>query len=371
MKNSLVFYTCLLFSLILVIAAQRDRAVLPKKLKIGYANYAHCDEKIFEAVQNGLNVIIWFQIDLGATPDKSKPAFLKGPDYSCVAKMVEKIKKHKYKVVHLISAGGWNSPHVNTNFTAMQYFKEWVKFNEKISTEYFKGFDGIDWDIEGNDDLNSTDNHFTYKELDIIGQFSRILKRNGYIVTMVPPESYLDASTSEFSLSLTHNYPEWEKEVPNFTYHARNVYAYLIAKYSIKTFDLVMVQLYEGYAHALYKFEREKKPFGEIMEEYVTNLTRGYIVDFSSDPKSGLGKKRIKIPANKLTLGLANGWAEGKFLFVGEKSIVKGYKYLKSKRKKIRGFFFWNIKDEGKVPLSKNKENDEPFYLAKVLNSIL
>jgi hypothetical protein len=93
---------------------------------------------------------------------------------------------------------------------------------------------------------------------------------------MVPPESYLDPSTSEFSLSLLHNYPEWEKEVPDFTYHARNVYAYLIAKFSLNTFDFVSVQLYEGYAHALYKYEREKISLGEIMYELVSNLTKGY-----------------------------------------------------------------------------------------------
>ncbi len=32
---------------------------LPKKLKIGYASWGECDEKIFESVQNGL--IYYFQ----------------------------------------------------------------------------------------------------------------------------------------------------------------------------------------------------------------------------------------------------------------------------------------------------------------------
>ena len=61
---------------------------------------------------------------------------------------------------------------------------------------------------------------------------------------MASPESYLDSTTSEFSLSLLHNYPEWEKEFPDFTYHGRNVYAYLITKYFIDTFDFVSLQLY-------------------------------------------------------------------------------------------------------------------------------
>ena len=58
---------------------------------------------------------------------------------------------------------------------------------------------------------------------------------------MAPAESYIDSSTDEFSLSLLYNYPEWENELPNFTYHGRNAYAYLIAKYSIDTFDFISV----------------------------------------------------------------------------------------------------------------------------------
>ena len=75
---------------------------------------------------------------------------------------------------------------------------------------------------------------------------------------MAPSESYLDPTTIKFSLSLLYNYPEWEKEFPDFTYHGRNVYTYLIAKYSIDTFDFVSLQLYEGNTHVLYKYERDK-----------------------------------------------------------------------------------------------------------------
>ena len=371
MKNQYLFYILIFTNAITIYGKQTPQ--LPNKLKIGYAKDYECDEKIFEAVQNGLNVVIWFQLNLASNEDGSFPIFQGGPDYSCVAKMVKRFKDNGYSVINLISAGGWNSPHVNTDFTAEQYFKEWIKFNEKISSEEneFYGFDGIDWDIEGNDDKLSSHNHFTYKELDIIGEFSVLLKKEGYLVTMVPPESYLDPSTSEFSLSLLHNYPEWEKEVPDFTYHARNVYAYLIAKFSLNTFDFVSVQLYEGYAHALYKYERKKISLGEIIYELVSNLTKGFIVDFSKDENSGLGKKLIKIPEEKITIGLANGWASGKFLFVNEKDIVEGYKYLKEHNIDVRGFFFWDIQDEGSIPLSDNADEKSPFYLAKILNSII
>ena len=349
---------------------------LPQKLKIGYASWGECDEKIFEAVQNGLNVIIWFSVDMSASEDNKRPIFKRGPNYEDVAKMIKRFKDNNYSVINLISIGGWNSPHVNTNFTAKEYFKEWLKFNEKISNNNydFYGFDGIDWDIEGNDNMESSINHFTYKELDIMGEFSQLLKKEGYIVSMAPPESYLDPTTSEFSLSLLHNYPEWEKEFAKFTYHGRNVYAYLIAKYSLNTFDFVSLQLYEGYTHTLYKYQREKKSFGEIIYDLVEKLNKGYYVDFSKDKNSGLNKEFIKIPEDKIVIGLANAWAGGdKFLFVDENNIIHGYKYLKEHKKDVRGFMFWDIADEGKTTqiTCNDTDNKSPFYMAKVLNSFL
>ena len=188
---------------------------------------------------------------------------------------------------------------------------------------------------------------------------------------MAPPESYLDPTTNEFSLSLLHNYQEWEKEFPDFTYHGRNAYAYLIAKYSLDIFDFVSFQLYEGYTHTLYKYKREKKSFGIILNDLIENLNKGYIVDFSKDINSKLDKTIIKIPENKIVIGLANGWVNGKFLFVDEKNIIDGYNYLKESKKDIRGFIFWDIADEGKIPLSNNTDDKNPFYMAKILNSIL
>ena len=72
---------------------------------------------------------------------------------------------------------------------------------------------------------------------------------------MAPAESYLDPMTSEFSLNLNHKYPEWQNIQPNFPYHGKNIYAYLLAKYNetyfdkkskVPTFDFITIQLYEG-----------------------------------------------------------------------------------------------------------------------------
>ena len=80
---------------------------------------------------------------------------------------------------------------------------------------------------------------------------------------MFQPESYLDSTTSEFNLSLLYyNYPEWKKEFPNFTYHGRNAYAYLISKYSLDTFDFVSFQLYKDLV-ILCIIMREKKNYLE------------------------------------------------------------------------------------------------------------
>ena len=371
MKNILI----ILYILLILKKVMNARKIpqLPQKLKIGYANWGECDEKIFEAVQNGLNVIIWFSVDMSSNPDKTKPEFSRGPNYTEVAKMTKRFKDNNYQIINLISIGGWNSPHVNEQFTAEEYFKEWIEFNKRISNPEFDfyGFDGIDWDIEGNTNINSSINHFTYKELDIMGQFSQIMKKEGYIVSMAPAESYLDPTTDKFSLSLLYNYPEWEKEVPEFKYHGRNVYAYLLAKYSIETFDFISVQLYEGYSHTLYKYQKEKKPFGEILYDLINSLNEGYIVDFSKDKNSGMNKEIIKIPRDKLVIGLANGWACDRFLFVNEKNIIEGWNFLKEKNKDVRGIMFWDIADEGKIPNSDNTCDKSPFYMAKILNSVL
>ena len=82
----------------------------------------------------------------------------------------------------------------------------------------------------GNDDVESVYNTFTWPCLDLMGHFSVLAKRAGYIVAMAPAESYLDPTTSQFDRSLSHLYPEWSDLQPNFRYHGHNTYAYLLAQ---------------------------------------------------------------------------------------------------------------------------------------------
>ena len=59
--------------------------------------------------------------------------------------------------------------------------------------------------------------------------YQQELKKNGYIVSLVPPQSYFDVQGSDFS----HNIylppaDPWHQE---FHYTSRNVYTYWVAKY--------------------------------------------------------------------------------------------------------------------------------------------
>lgn len=372
MNLILGIFNFLFFNNILKIKA-RKIIELPKYLKIGYTFYGECDDKIFEAVQNGLNIVIWSQIDFTSNEDNNKPFFNGTLDYSCVSKMNKKFRDNNYYVINLLSVGGYGCPHINTDFSADNYFKEWLKFNEQISSteNYFFGFDGIDWDIEGNDEIESIYNNFTYKELDIIGKFSQLLKKEGYIVSMTPRESYLDPSTNEFALCLiNNNNSEGENILNDNSYNGRNIYSYIIAKYSINTFDFISIQLYEYYSLSLFKFQKQNKTFGEILDDLVGKLSNGYEVDFSKDINSGIREKNIKIPQNKIVIGLANAWASNLFLFLNEEYIIEGYEYLKDHKKNIRGFMFWNIHNEGDIPLSDNAIDKNPFYMSKIINSL-
>lgn len=71
----------------------------------------------------------------------------------CVADVVAKISALGYTdTVHLISIGGWNSPHVDTSNSPddiYEYFHHWNTHIAARPEKGFFGFHGFDWDIEG------------------------------------------------------------------------------------------------------------------------------------------------------------------------------------------------------------------------------
>jgi hypothetical protein len=278
-------------------------------------------------------------------------------------------------VTHLITIGGWNAKHPTTTNSAEEVYAAWKRWNEvdmADSSSDFPGFDGIDWDIEGHDDVSSPNNHFTVEVLDMIGRVSQLAKRDGYVVSIAPMESYLDPSTSDFNRSCRLTNPEWQPLVPAFTYHGRNVYAYLLARYGrtpfsdagdaagagagdADTFDMVMLQLYESYSHFGHAVGMRGEPPAAALVRLVRALRDGWRVNFSADPALGLPDAQIAVPPARLVIGLANAWAEPdgppphKALFVRPGALAPGWAELAAEGAAPRGAGFWSAVHEGDV----------------------
>lgn len=356
---------------------------LPSKLIVGYANWNQCDDKIVEAVQSGVNVVIWFSINL-AVDEMGRPVITNGPDWDCVAEKVARIRELGIHTIHLISIGGWNSPHPDASSPVEETYAHWVKWNREIIARPergFFGFDGFDWDIEGNDDVDSRYNEFSPMTLDFMGRFSQMAKRDGYIVAMAPAESYLDPVTApSFDLSLRHEHDEWKAILPApFPYHGRNCYAYLLARYGttttfnagdVDTFDFITVQLYEGYSHMQFAVTINRVPPSDALRQFCKSITTDWQVDFSTALDLDFPEKRsITVPSTRLVVGLANGWAgDGKFLFLSSEDIRAAYESLAADESAPRGFAFWNILDEGRC---SPQQPDKKVYLAKELNTFM
>jgi hypothetical protein len=105
--------------------------------------------------------------------------------------MAKTIEELHLKVHQIISIGGWNAPHPNTDFSAEVWWESWKKWNQEVVARpslNFHGFEGFDWDIEGNDKVSSEYNVFTVECLDLMGRLSQLAKHEGYIVAIMPPQ---------------------------------------------------------------------------------------------------------------------------------------------------------------------------------------
>ena len=110
-------------------------------------------------------------------------------------------------------------------------------------------------------------------------------------------------------------------------------------------------------------------------------MQRGWEVNFSTDPDprvAALGTKVIRIPKEKLLMGLANSWAADaeKFLLIMPEDCGKAYSTLADSTKP-RGWMFWNIQDEGKeaktvqVIDGKRTNVSQPMWMAQGLAKFL
>jgi len=357
---------------------------------IGYAHNVKSG-KAEQAIRDGASVIIWsfVHLDLEIVAENNQIDDTQHQQQQEQEKMkmarirteldLKEIRtlRAKYKnVVHLAAFGGWNGPHPPSSsswsLTGSQWFEVFAKFNEENG--YL--FDGIDWDYEGHDDLNAPTAKFTIETLDIMADFSIDAKQHGMIVSMAPAESYLDSSIppgkksidGEFSLQLDLPPRAWtsdryhatdeDRELVTsrgFRHAGRQCYAYVLAKAGIETFDWVSIQFYEAYSPFAHDVHRRKSKLevSEALLVRIRNLIDGYTVTNLplgvDDGEGVVSDYEVKIPPDKLVVGIANGWADGlKFCKVDPPSIRKAYETtLAEYGEGFLGVMFWTIEEEG------------------------
>ena len=358
---------CLVAACATAVATLAPRA-LPNPIILGYTNWGECnDSKVLAAAASGVNTIVWFAVNL--SPTLAPPTNL---NLSCIARTAAALREQGLPTTHLLGIGGWDAPHPvpSANATPTDFYLAWKAWNEGVvaAAGLPGGFDGVDWDMEGNDDAASPWNTVSVAMLDLIGTFSALAKADGYIVTLVPAESYFDVSQPLFDRSLLHAYPEW---MPSFTYHGRNFYTYLWARYG-PAFDAVTIQLYESYSHANYNITVLGTRPADYLQAWVGALARGWEVGFSADPGLGFSSRAVAVQPPQLIVGLANGWAGGfhpKSLLIMPEEVGAAFAALEGGGGvgRPRGCAFWDIADEGAVPQGQS----QPLFLAAGLNAVL
>ena len=391
-----------------------------------YADWQQCDSRVLTAAEQGCNVIVWFAINIRLNQSSGAPMVLGGPDPDCVAGVARNLTLAELDTVHLVSVGGWDQQHPDTSRPPVEVWETLKSWNEKVIARPhlgFSGYDGFDWDIEGSDSPSDAANAISVELLEMIGAVSKMAKREGYVVSMAPLESYLDPSTSLFNRSLQQTYPEWENLAPGFKFHGRNSLAYLLVQHghttswepshgAIKkkkkkaTFDIISIQLYETFSHANYAILHQHEDPSVYLAQTVSRLTQGWVVDFSTDEDERvreLGLQTVRVHGKQLVLGVANAWAgvgdPVRALYLTPLQLKSAYGSLlrlslppRSASASAllagpiqarcvplpcrlthrhthtrRGFMFWSIKFEGTALVNTTI----PVYFAVVLNSIL
>ena len=378
-------------------AMKNPNRQLPDHLLIGYVDNFDEEDKIIEAVKDGVNVLVWAFFNFNGTTGE-----IEQPKVSQAVNLIQnKLPSSKgggdelNTLIHLTSFGGWNGPHLPTSsYSSKDLYDAWVRFNVQSA----KGvFDGFDWDLEGNDNIHAKTSVLTLYCLHHMIEMSHLAKKDGYIVGMAPPQSYLDvqsdpttitetmmefeASGAPFSTKLNLPpliSPTWH---PEFHYTGYNSYAPLLLLHDV--IDFVSIQFYETWSRANYEINHQKIDPSTYLVQYIEDLihrNQGYHVLFTSkdldhfkledDDKgqqsSQLVSKFLPIPVNKLVFGFANGWAlnrkDGGAIFIHPSDVRKAFETLRQKNESLvpRGCMFWCIGTEG----------ERGIYLAKELNKI-
>ncbi|KAL7527886.1 hypothetical protein ACHAXR_003490 [Thalassiosira sp. AJA248-18] len=380
------------------------RREIPEKVLIGYVSHAY--ENVRKAVmEDGVNVVIWAFMDVisadrdGAvdvddetiyeeelmavssshraalSDDNSKnnkshlggdtlqqqpfggrggatPRIKTELELGKIKALINELDKTGYSnVVHLASFGGWDGHHLDPSLSAQEWYSGWKQYS--IASDIFHG---IDWDLEGNDNMASPTNVFTLDCLDKMGEISRLMKEDGYVVAMAPPQSYLNFNNPNFSRYVNLTIPDrrWHSD---FDYFGSNIYGYLLAKYG-NYIDLISIQLYESYSDAAMSIYHD----GITAPEYLYSFVQTHVIqkqskmniDFSQDASLNMKSQLVELPLSKLVIGLANGWAlksdQNKTLYISPLECEEAYLRLKNSDDgdlTPRGFMFWTIQERG------------------------
>jgi len=327
-------------------------ATLPDgPLIVGYQDWGRCNiSETLAAVSNGVNVIVWFAVNLAIDGASGEPTVQGGPDYDCVAMAMAALIMEQTPTVHLISVGGWNAPHPETSLSGEEWFQVWRAWNSGLPVP----FDGIDWDLEGHSDHDAPSNTLTLEALHVVVDMSVAAKAAGYVVTMAPAQSYLDTESHEFSLSLLKSYPEWH---PEFLYRGHNSYAYLLLAAPPGTFDLVLVQLYESWSRAGQGIQQRNMPGRLYLQRLAAQYINGWEVDFTpedganSTPYRVSGRHTVRLDPSQLLLGFVCGdpSEEGRLQLFDPSDVASAHRTAEPGLRP-RGYFFWNMHECGEAP---------------------
>jgi len=340
---------------------------LPETILVGYTT--KCSERVLQAVREGVNVVIWSFVDIKNIASKieedtscaTKAKCVSSFDLFCAKQMIAQLDAEGYDdTVHLVSFGGWNGNHLPDELSADDIYEAWKDLAGDI-------FHGVHWDLEGHDRLDNPTNLFSIECLESMGRFSELAKKDGFIVGMAPPQSYLDIEESRFSryVNLTDPGRGWHDD---FHYFGQNVYAYLLSKYG-DYIDFVSIQFYESYSRAgLEVFNNHMAPeiyLQRYVDDLVSNKAESFFVNFDQDPSLKYSSRAVSFPLSKLVFGFANGWAandfDNKACYFDPKKIGLAHDVLVTSKQAPRGFMFWVIDEEG----------TKDIYFSKALNDVL
>jgi hypothetical protein len=177
---------------------------------------------------------------------------------------------------------------------------------------------------------------------------------------MAPAESYLDATAQDGSddakFSLLLNLPprawssseyatDQDRELiqsVGFSHAGRQCYAYVLAKAGIDAFDWISIQLYEAYSPFAHDVSRRHLDPVDALMARVNRFVDGYTVNFDT-PALSFSEYEVRIPLEKLVVGVANRWADGlKFCVVKPESLKSAHESTLAKfHKGFLGVMFW------------------------------